>query len=119
MREIVKISGMKGYVWRALGPFPPLLLGGGWGGAECKLTFKLDLPVTMNRLQPLVDARINDVPAQFIVDSRALYSLVSPGLAGAAKLRLTRAPEWFHLSGIGGGTTASYTTVKTLSVAGK
>lgn len=110
---------MKSYLWRALAALPALLLGAGSAGAECKLTFGLDLPVTMSGLRPLVDARINDVAGQFILDSGAFYSLLSPGMASATKVRLTPAPEWFHLSGIGGSTSASYTTVKTLSVAGK
>lgn len=96
-----------------------LAFGAGRAEAECKLTFKLDLPVTMSRLRPLVDAKVNGIPGQFIVDSGAFYSLLSPGMAGAAKLRLTPAPPWFRIAGIGGSTTTSYTKVKELSIAGE
>src|SRR3954471_19285130 len=103
---------MKAPVWRAAVGLAILLLGAGSAQAECKLTFKLDLPVTMNGLRPLVDAKINGVPGQFIVDSGAFYSLLSPGMAGAAKVRLTQAPPWFHLGGGRGSTNRLYSKGK-------
>src|SRR6476469_4491775 len=109
---------MKAFLRHALMAFPMFLFGAGSAEAECKLTFKFDIPVTMNRFRPLADAKINGVPGQFIVDSGAFYSLLSPGIAAAAKVKLTPAPDWFHLTGVGGSTTASYTRVKDISLAG-
>src|SRR5436305_1634674 len=90
------------------------------GGAQaaCKVEKLADLPVTMNRLQPLVAAKINGVEGSFIVDSGAFYGLISPGMANAAKLKPIPAPPSFHLSGIGGETSAYYATVKNLDLAG-
>src|SRR3954471_18210312 len=109
---------MKAFLRHALMALPMVLLGAGSAHAECKLNFKFDIPVTMDRLRPLADAKINGVPGQFIVDSGAFYSLLSPGIAAAAKVKLTPAPDWFRLTGIGGSTSASYTNVKDISLAG-
>lgn len=109
---------MPAYFCRALMGFAALAIGAGAAHAECKVERLADLPVTMNRMQPLVQAKINGVPGQFIADSGAFFSLLSPGMAGAAKVRLNPAPSWFHLSGIGGETTAYYTTVNELVLAG-
>src|SRR4051812_33204332 len=87
--------------------------------AACKVEKYADLPVTMDGMQPLVAAKINGVDASFIVDSGAFYSLMSPGVAGAAGLKLDRIPpEQFQLMGVGGSTRAAVTKVKDLVVAG-
>src|SRR3954464_12770381 len=86
--------------------------------AACKVGKMADLPVTMSGLRPLISARINGVEASFIADSGAFYSLISPGVAGAAGLKLTPAPPWFRLRGLGGDTSASITKVKDLVLAG-
>src|SRR3954468_9227677 len=87
--------------------------------AACKVEKYADLPVTMDGMQPLVAAKINGVDASFIVDSGAFYSLMSPGVAGAAGLKLDRIPpEQFQLMGVGGSTRAAITKVKDLVVAG-
>src|SRR5437763_1921310 len=91
-----------------------VLFASGTAQAACKIEKIGDLPVTMSRLRPLMAAKINGVEGSFIVDSGAFYGLISPGMAAAAKLRLTPAPPWFHLSGIGGETSAYYATVKSL-----
>src|SRR5689334_12205601 len=97
----------------------PAAAGTAQAATSCKVGKLIDLPVTMNGLRPLVTARINGIEGSFIVDSGSFYGLISPGMANAAKLRLTPAPDWFHLSGIGGETKASYTTVKDLVLAGQ
>src|SRR3954451_9325089 len=96
-----------------------LVLGPGAANAACKVEKYADLPVTMDGMQPLVAAKINGVDASFIVDSGAFYSLMSPGVAGAAGLKLDRIPpEQFQLMGVGGSTRAAITKVKDLVVAG-
>src|SRR4051812_43409503 len=94
------------------------LLGAGAADAACKVGELAKLPVTMDGLRPMVAAKINGVEARFIADSGAFYSLISPGMAGAAGLKLTAAPPWYRLKGLGGDTSASYTKVKDLTLAG-
>ncbi|HEX4737194.1 MAG TPA: retroviral-like aspartic protease family protein [Allosphingosinicella sp.] len=110
---------MRRNLCRALAAFAALAFGAGAAQAECKLEMRFNLPVTMSRLRPLVEAKINGVPGQFIVDSGAFYSMLSPGMAGAAKVQLNPAPPWFRITGIGGSTTTYYTTVKNLGLAGQ
>jgi tetratricopeptide (TPR) repeat protein len=90
----------------------------GLAHAACSVEPLATLPVTMSGLRPMVSARINGKDGSFIADSGAFYSLISPGMAAAAQLRAIPAPPSFHLSGIGGETTAYYTTVKDLVLAG-
>lgn len=89
----------------------------GTAHAACRLEQHGELPVTMNGLSPLVSAKINNIDGVFIVDSGAFFSLISPGMAGAAGLKLIKAPPGFRLLGIGGSTSASYATVRDLSIA--
>jgi tetratricopeptide (TPR) repeat protein/predicted aspartyl protease len=84
--------------------------------AECKIGKIAELPVTMNGLRPMVTAQINGVDAQFIADSGAFYSMISPASAAELKLRLT--PANIHIRGITGSTDASVTTVKEFTLAG-
>src|SRR3954464_2776371 len=96
-----------------------LVLGTGAANAACKVEKYADLPVTMDGMQPLVSAKINGVDASFILDSGAFYSMMSPGVAGAARLKLDPVPEdQFQIVGVGGSTRVSITKVKDMIVAG-
>jgi tetratricopeptide (TPR) repeat protein len=87
--------------------------------AACSVNKLADLPVTMaSGYRPMVAAQINGLEARFIADSGAFYSLISPGMAKAAGLRLHDAPAGFQLAGIGGETNASVATVENLVLAG-
>ena len=86
--------------------------------AACTVQKLADLPVTMSGLRPMVSARINGREGSFIADSGAFFSLISPGMAAAAGLRVMAAPPSFRITGIGGDTSAFYTTVKDLILAG-
>jgi tetratricopeptide (TPR) repeat protein/predicted aspartyl protease len=87
--------------------------------AACSVTRLVELPVTMTAdYKPLVPARINGMDVRFIADSGAFYSLISPGTAGAAGLRLGPAPAGFRLGGVGGQTSASVASVTDLRLAG-
>ncbi|MDB5693247.1 MAG: hypothetical protein JWO81_2310 [Alphaproteobacteria bacterium] len=107
-----------GICFRAAMGIAAVLLAPAAAEAACKVEKFADLPVTMDGLRPMVAARINGVDGAFIVDSGAFFSLLSPGMAGAAGLKLERAPEGFRLGGIGGSTSASIAKVKDLMVAG-
>jgi len=65
-----------------------------------------------------IAATINGTAVKFVADSGAFYSLLSPGMAGAAKVRLNPAPPWFRIMGIGGSTTTYYTKVNDIVLAG-
>jgi tetratricopeptide (TPR) repeat protein/predicted aspartyl protease len=106
------------FCFRAAAGLAALVSVQGAAGAACKVGKMADLPVTMSGLKPLISARINGVDASFIADSGAFFSVISPGVAGAAGLKLTAAPPWFRLSGVGGDTSASTTRVKDLVLAG-
>jgi tetratricopeptide (TPR) repeat protein/predicted aspartyl protease len=84
--------------------------------AECKIGKIAELPVTMNGLRPMVTAQIDGVDSQFIADSGAFYSMISP--ASAAELKLRVMPANIHIRGITGSTEASVTTVKEFRLAG-
>jgi tetratricopeptide (TPR) repeat protein/predicted aspartyl protease len=109
---------MKGRAFRAAMGIAALLLAAGAADAACKVEKLADLPVTMDGMKPLVAAKINGVQASFIADSGAFYSMLSPGVAGAAGLKLVPAPPWYRITGMGGDTTTSYTKVKDLTLAG-
>jgi tetratricopeptide (TPR) repeat protein/predicted aspartyl protease len=84
--------------------------------ADCKLGTIAELAVTMNGLRPMVSAQINGVDAQFIADSGAFYSMISP--ASAAELKLHTTPSHIQIRGVTGSTDASVTTVKEFTLAG-
>src|SRR5208282_4645564 len=81
--------------------------------AACKLAKMAELPVTMAGLRPVIKAQINGSDANFIVDSGAFYSMLSPAGAAEYKLRLAPVPINLIVSGVGGGAAhVSLTTVK-------
>jgi tetratricopeptide (TPR) repeat protein/predicted aspartyl protease len=87
--------------------------------AACSVVRLAELPITMTSgYRPTVAAKINGTEAHFIADSGAAYSLISPGVAGAAGLKATAAPPEFHFGGVGGETSISLATVKDFTLAG-
>jgi tetratricopeptide (TPR) repeat protein len=91
---------------------------GGRAPADCKLAKIADLPVTMVGLKPTVTAKINGVDAQFVADSGAFYSMLSPAAAAEYKLPITPAPFGAAITGVGGRTSVSIATVNTFTLAG-
>ena len=86
--------------------------------ASCSLSKLAELPVTMDRMGPMIDAKINGTPGRFIADSGAFYSVISPGSAQALHLPLRPGPHGFYISGINGTASASVATVKSFTIAG-
>ena len=86
----------------------------GWGA--CQLGVLAELPVTMNNLRPLVNAKINGTEAQFIADSGAFSSTLTPAAARRFKLPLQPAPPGLDMNGIGGQSRTWLTTVKTFTL---
>ena len=52
----------------------------------CTIGKVIELPVTMDGLGPMIDAKINGTPVRLMVDSGSFFSILSPG--SAAELHL-------------------------------
>ncbi|MBV9993702.1 MAG: retropepsin-like domain-containing protein [Caulobacteraceae bacterium] len=57
-----------------------LLAASGPAQASCQLSKVAELPVIMNGMAPLVNAKVNGVDARFIADTGAAFSLIKPQL---------------------------------------
>lgn len=78
-----------------------------------------EFPITMHGMRPMMTAGINGTQVQFMVDSGAFYSTLSPASAAELKLQTRFAPFGFYMQGVGGGRAdASIATVKTFTLAG-
>ncbi|HEX7851653.1 MAG TPA: aspartyl protease family protein [Sphingomonas sp.] len=66
----------------------------------------------------MVEARFGDKTARFILDSGAFYSTISRAGAAEFGLKVTPAPPWFRVRGIGGDTSAGIATADKFSLAG-
>jgi tetratricopeptide (TPR) repeat protein len=82
----------------------------------CKLIKIAQFPITMEGLDPLMTARINDVDVQFVVDSGAFYSMISAASAAQLKLRTSPILGSFYVTGVHGAAEVSITTVKTFTL---
>ena len=83
--------------------------------AACKLESLVELPVTMVGMQPTVTVSVNGQEAQFLVDSGAFYSVISP--AAAARFGLKPYSIAGQLSGVGGKTDVELAKVKAFNLA--
>ena len=87
--------------------------------SHCKLGEIAEFPITMVGLRPLMTAGINGTDVQFLLDSGAFYSTISPASAAELKLETHFAPTGFYMQGVGGGRAdVSIATVKTFTLAG-
>ncbi len=80
--------------------------------SACHLGKLVELPVTMNGSQPLVDTRINGRPQRMLLDSGAFFSSLAPALAREMSLSLDPLPPNFRVIGVGGSAEMSVTRVK-------
>ncbi len=83
--------------------------------AACTLEKIAELPVEMAGTQPQVSAKINGTAVEFVADSGAFYSGISP--AAAAQLKLRRRPSGLTAEGIGGTVEMGVVTVDKLTLA--
>ena len=79
--------------------------------AGCKLGLIAELPVSMAGTRPMAPAKINGHDVQFMVDSGAFYSTLSPTIASELKLGLSAAPFGLFVDGVGGTASIDVTTV--------
>jgi tetratricopeptide (TPR) repeat protein/predicted aspartyl protease len=85
---------------------------------KCQAQKIAEFPITMAGRSPMVDARFGDKPARFILDSGAFYSTIPRASAAEFGLKVTAAPPWFRLKGIGGDTSAGIAETDAFSLAG-
>jgi tetratricopeptide (TPR) repeat protein/predicted aspartyl protease len=87
--------------------------------SHCTLGKMAEFPITMRGQRPLMTAGINGTDVQFLVDSGAFYSMISPGSASELKLQTRFAPMGLYMTGVGGGRAdVQISTVKTFTLAG-
>jgi tetratricopeptide (TPR) repeat protein len=84
--------------------------------SSCKLAPLGEFPVNMQGPRPIVAAKINGTPVNFIFDSGAFYSLMSSASASQLQLNLSAAPRGFYLTGVGGRTDPTVAVLKLLEV---
>ncbi len=72
----------------------------------------------MTNLRPLTTAKINDVDVQFVVDSGAFYSILSPARAAELKLETYPAPYGLFIKGVAGTAKVAIAKVKVFTLAG-
>ena len=86
--------------------------------AACKFERLLDMPVTMRGARPVVEAKVNGADTQFIVESGAFYSFISPAKAAELGLRTEMPKNPVLVEGVGGAQHVMVTTVKELTLGG-
>ena len=84
---------------------------------KCQLVKKLEFPITMTNLRPMMTAKINGTEVKFILDSGAFFSLLSGASAARLNLKTYPVPPGLRVVGIGGTADVSVATVKVLTVA--
>ncbi len=86
--------------------------------AACTLENYAELPVVMDGRRAVVEGSINGMPATFIADSGAFYSMLWADLASRFHLRLDYPPGELKLQGIGGMEDPHVTTVNDFALRG-
>lgn len=86
---------------------------------RCMLTPIGELPVTMAGRRPLVKAKVDGAELPFLVDSGAIFSMVTAASAEQLKLVLRPAPKGFTMNGIGGAFAVKLATVPQFSLGGR
>jgi predicted aspartyl protease/tetratricopeptide (TPR) repeat protein len=84
----------------------------------CKLQEVAKLPIIMENLRPILQAKINGKDASFVLDSGAFFSTISTATAAQYNLKLANAPFGFRLEGVGGSAQAHVAIVKEFALAG-
>jgi tetratricopeptide (TPR) repeat protein len=92
-----------------------LACGPAW--AKCELGRVADLPVTMLGMRALLPAKINGHDVQFVVDSGAAYSFISPANADKFKLPLRPLPWSISVTSNNGDVDAEVGAVDVLTLA--
>ena len=83
--------------------------------ADCQST-TIDLPVTLSGPRPLVAAKIDNVDVNFVLDSGAFFSMITPATAARFNLPRLRPPAGWHPQGVGGATEIYATQVSAFTL---
>jgi tetratricopeptide (TPR) repeat protein len=94
-------------------PFTLLFASSAHPADGCKLLVVADLPVTMEGLRPVVDAKVNDIDVRFVLDSGAYFSALTQAAVVEYKLPTRLAPSGVAEMGIAGGRITTLATVQT------
>lgn len=78
----------------------------------------LAIPATMERLRPVVHAQVNGRDVTLMVDSGAVFSMLTPAAAASLGLRTEPLDHRLELRGVGGRVDASLTRVDVFTLAG-
>jgi tetratricopeptide (TPR) repeat protein len=92
-----------------------LICGPAW--AKCELSSVAALPVTMLGMRALLPAKINGQDVQFVVDSGAFYSFITPANADKFKLPRRQMPFGMFITGVNGDVDADIGIVNVLTLA--
>jgi tetratricopeptide (TPR) repeat protein len=85
--------------------------------ARCQLNVMAVLPVTMSGMRPIVSAKINGADANFLIDSGAYYSGITPLSAKRFDLKTYASRARSRAPGVGGWFDESLVTVKSFTLA--
>ncbi|HEV2285238.1 MAG TPA: aspartyl protease family protein [Steroidobacteraceae bacterium] len=85
---------------------------------ECHIVRLPDIAVTMKGLVPIVHAQLNGADAEFIADSGAFFSLVTPAAVQRYQLRMDASFQGLAIEGIGGLERAQLAEARTFSLLG-
>lgn len=82
---------------------------------NCKVN-KIDLPVTLSNMRPMISAKINGLDAKLIVASGAFYSMMGPVTAAQFNLKLRPISKEMKINAGFGATEMQRTTVNELAL---
>ena len=85
--------------------------------AGCKLHVIFTIPITMDGLRPVTDARLDGHDVPLLVDSGAFFSMLAPSVAAEFKFPLRAAPFELVVKGLGGAMEKTEVTSATLTLA--
>lgn len=91
---------------------------GAAAAAQCTIKQALAIPVSMQRLRPVVHTQVNGADVTMLVDSGAAFSLLTPAAAASLGLRTETSRGRPQLRGVGGSADLGVAKVDTFVLAG-
>ena len=93
-------------------------LGGSPALAACKLVKTAEIPVTMRGTTPMVKGVVDGVELNFIADTGAFYSMLTPQAVARLGMKTRSTPMSFGVVGVGGEVRAELGEAKTFVLGG-